>query len=732
MPWNRISLLLLLLLLPLPAAARTPEVPRTARLERLVGPRPKIDGVLEEEIWSRAALLDGFVQVDPDEGAAPSEETEIRIFYDDEFLYLGVRCYDREPRALIAKQMTHDQSMVSDDRINLVLDTFHDERNAYFFQINPVGTRSEALIENNQIFRREWDGIWYAKAIVDERGWSAEFAIPFKTVALEAGGTTWGFEAERFVRRRNEKSRWANPSRNRTVTDVAGIGTLVGLRGTEGTGIDVKPIYAFGYDRDRVENDFDRWGEPSLDLFYKFHPAITAALTLNTDFSDAPVDDRQTNLTRFALFFPETRDFFLQDAGVFEFGGLEEDNLPFFSRRIGIVDTEVVDLLGGVKASGRLGRLNFGGLHVRTGSEGGLDRSNLSVARAQWNVLSESSAGLIVTRGDPTRTVDNWLAGADFRYRNSHLGGDRILQLDGWLQRSFSSGQDGREAAFGFKLGYPNDRVNGSLAFAEVQENFEPALGRVTRRGIRRLDPAFRYRWRPGGVLRTIDTGFEASLVLDRRHHLETGVLTVNLVELGSQAGDLLRFQYILDHERPTDPFALAEDVVVGVEDYHFHRAGVRIDTADSRPVRLIFEFRFGEFFDGRLQETEATLELRPSPRLFVSLFYEQNDGRLPRRSGLTPEEQALIGRPVSEGDFTQRLVRLNLNVNFTPELSWTNVGQYDNTSDTLDVHSRLRWEVESGREVFFVVNQSWDVDNSDLGPTVTDLTAKIGWTVRF
>ncbi len=313
---------------------------RTAALVR-TDTAPVIDGVLDEPVWSEGVLLEPMIQTLPIEGDPPTEHTEIRLLYDRDFLYLGIRMYDSDPGALIAKQMVHDADMTSDDRINLSFDTFNDHRNAYFFQINPAGTRSDALIENNRTFRRDWNGIWYAESSVDDEGWSAEFAIPFKTVSFDARAGTWGFEAERQIRRKNEVGRWANPSKNRTVVDVAGIGTLTGLGEVDGTGIDIVPNGSLRYTWDRkrqadgTSTDTDLLANPGAEVYYKFHPSMTAALAVNTDFIEAPVDDRRTELTRFPPFFPERRDFFLQDAGVFEFGNIKANGFPYFSRRVG-------------------------------------------------------------------------------------------------------------------------------------------------------------------------------------------------------------------------------------------------------------------------------------------------------------------------------------------------------------------------------------------------------------
>ena len=290
-------MVLALLAAALPFSAAGEEPVRSAQISRVEGAAPIIDGVLDEEVWSRATQLTGFRQVNPDEGEPATQRTELYVFFDSNFLYVGARCWDTNPELLITKQMRRDVSMTSDDRLNLIFDTFHDQRNGYFFQINPLGARSEALIENNQSFRREWDGIWSGAATIDADGWTAEVAIPFKTVPFDGEGRVWGFEAERIIRRNNETTRWANFDRNRSVTTISGIGTLEGFADLEGVAVDVKPSMAAIYSRARTEDRTVFEGKPSLDVFYKFTAALTASLTLNTDFSAAPVDVRQTNLS---------------------------------------------------------------------------------------------------------------------------------------------------------------------------------------------------------------------------------------------------------------------------------------------------------------------------------------------------------------------------------------------------------------------------------------------------
>jgi len=693
---------------------------RTAALVR-TDTAPVIDGVLDEAVWREAVLLEDLIQTLPKEGDPPTERTEIRMLYDRNFLYVGVRMYDSEPRALIAKQMVHDTDMTSDDRINLSFDTFHDHRNAFYFQINPAGTRSDALVENNRTFRRDWNGIWYAEASVDAEGWSAEFAIPFQTVAFNPGGGTWGFEAERQIRRKNEVARWANPSKNRVVTDIAGIGTLTGLSDIDGTGIDLVPNASLRYTWDRsrefkgTSTDSDLLVNPATDVYYKFHPAMTAALTLNSDFIEAPVDDRRTELTRFPPFLPERRDFFLQDAGTFQFGNITVNGFPYYSRRIGRFKGEPLDIDAGLKLTGRLGRTRFGGVYVQVPPQMGLERTGLGVIRVQHDVLAESAVGIIATHGDPTCQASTGLLGADFQYYKSDVLGSNILFGNAFFMRSFTSGAGDDEEMFGANLAYPNDRYNALIGFTQIGDDFNPALGFINRWGIRQYDANFRYRVRPRRLLRTVDTGFETEVVTDRSDDLESAILTFNLLELANNAGDKIRLSYIYDEERLLrEPFEVDPGVLIPLGDYRFSRYGIRIETSNARPVKGIGELILGDFYDGDLRAANLTLEFRPSRHVFLALQYEQNDGRL------------------GAGDFTQRLARIRFNLAFTPEISWTNVVQYETVTDDIGLNSIFRWEIESGRELYVVLNHNWLEQYGRFRSRHSDFGVKLRWTFRF
>jgi hypothetical protein len=351
-----------------------------------------LDGRLDETAWQQAAPIGALRQREPAENGEPSEDTIVRVLYDENALYIGLVCHDRSPREIVSTQLTRDADLDVDDRITIVLDPFFDRRNGFYFQVNPAGARSDGQVSNNsEHLSRDWDGIWNASARITDNGWVAEIEIPFKTLRFKPGQSVWGFNVERQIKRRQEIDRWAAPLQNIWIGNLAEAGRLEGLDGIrQGLGLDVRPYLSGG------GNDGDGTLTGGLDVFKNVTPNLNAAVTVNTDFAETEADIRQVNLTRFPLFFPEKRTFFLEGAGVFDVAGLANttDVRPFFSRRIGLVgdpegDNVTVPLRVGVKVTGRQSDYNVGVLDVETGSQidvllpnGFVSRQNLMARRA--------------------------------------------------------------------------------------------------------------------------------------------------------------------------------------------------------------------------------------------------------------------------------------------------------------------------------------------------------------
>jgi hypothetical protein len=685
--------------------------------------RPVIDGVLDDAVWQTAAMVEDLHEIQPTEYEEPSERTVIYVLYDDDALYIGAKLYDSEPEQITARIMRQGEQVFGDDWISVNIDPFHDRRSGYRFFTNPNGLRQEGIFQNVTETEWEWQGIWYAAASIDEEGWVAEMEIPFKSISFDPTSDTWGINFRRAIARRDERIGWVSRNMN---SDPSTSGIAVGFEGLEqGVGLDIVPSLAVTQRKVFAESALQSSvtmtdSDPSLDVFYKITPSLASALTINTDFSATEVDDRQVNLTRFGLFFPEKRDFFLQDADIFEFGSLEDNGRPFFSRSIGLSSGgQPVDLEVGGKITGRIGRYNIGTLAVRQDDFLDIAADNAIVARVSANLLEESAIGFIATEGDPGSNLDNSLEGIDFVYRNTRLPGGRAVATTAWAQQSDTEGLVGDDRAYGLRVSAPNETgIRGGMRFSHIEQNFNPGLGFVNNRGIEQLNMGTEYTWRPAaGFLRSILTGVN----FERADYIAGGGLqskrrTLRMLELESREGDELRFRHHWRDEVLIVPFEIAAGVVIPVGAYSFRDINLEVQTADQRKVWGTFDYRIGPFFGGDRVQTEIGVSWRPSGRFFGSLSYETNDIHLP------------------QGNFITRLAQYRAEVVLSPSLSWVTLIQYDNVSEVIGVNSRVHWVPEPGREAFLVINhnvQDLDRDNS-FNSISADVSLKFNYTFRF
>lgn len=690
---------------------KTAAIPRTAAA-------PKIDGVLDDAVWGQAARIDDLHQFDPVDHGEPSERTELFLLYDEDFLYVGARLHDSEPGGITARQLVQGASTQFDDALNIILDPFNNKRTGYSFQVNPNGVRSDGVFETPSQINRDWEGIWFAEASVDADGWVAEYAIPFKTLNFDPANDSWGFTAERAIARKQELIAWV--SYNRQVNPGAS-GLITGLADLEqGLGLDIVPSLVVTDARDLAAGTSEVETDPAVDIFYKFTPSMTGVLTLNTDFSATEVDDRQINLTRFSQFFPEKRDFFLQDVDIFSFGGLNQNGIPFFSRRIGLSQAgQPVDLDVGAKLTGRVGRWNIGVLDVQQDAAAGVDAQNLFVGRVAANVLAESSVGLIATDGDPRTNLDNSLVGFDFRYRNTNLPSGRTLEGEAWVQQSDSEGVDADDRAFGLRFGAPNSvGFEGSVGFTRIEQNFNPALGFVNRSGIDQTDVNVGYTRRPSGHawLRALEHGFFVERYDRIGGGLESQTIFVQPAEFETRSGNEFGVDLSREREVLLEPFEIADGIVIPPGDYEFDNVGIEAARAGERAFAPRFEITDGEFFDGDRLEASAGFDWRPTSRFLLGFDYEYNEIELPAAS------------------FTTRLIQINANYAFNVRWSWVNLIQYDNVSGSAGINSRLRWNPRAGQDLYVVLNHGFDALGafSGLSSNRSQLSVKYTHTFRL
>lgn len=716
-----VCLLAALALPGLAAAQPPPPAGRpSARATRIQG-TIRVDGVLDEPEWAGAVPIGPLVQRDPNEGARASEETEVRVLYTETTMYFGIVCRDRTPSGIVSTQLTRDADLGSDDNVLIALDPFFDQRNGFFFQVNAAGARADGQIANNsEHLTLDWDGIWDAAARITPDGWVAEIAVPFKTLRFKPGQTVWGLNVERKIKRRNEVDRWATPLRDSWVSNLGQAGRLEGIEEIhQGRGLDIRPYLSGG------EENRDRTLQAGIDVFKNLTPNMNASVTVNTDFAETEADARQINLTRFPLFFPEKRAFFLEGAGVFDIAATNSHTLvPFFTRRIGLLRGREVPILVGTKIVGRQSGYNIGVLDVQTRGvdefepDGGrLGGQNLLAARVSRNILRQSWVGAIFTRGNPEGTGGNTMAGADVSLATSTFRGNKNLSASFFFLRTDDEATGTTDYSFGGNVDYPNDLWDCSLGWRQIGDDFHPGLGFVPRAGVRRFSPSMAFKPRPGGLgIRQLFFELRPVWVSDLHGVVQSWEVFSAPFNAEFESGDKVEFNVIPQFERLTEPFEIADGVVIPVGPYRMNRWGVQAETADKRPVSVKAELMWGGFYSGTRHDIALGVTFKPSTHVLAAVQFERNDVTL------------------REGAFSARVVTARADYNFSPDVSWANLVQYDSESRVLGVQSRFRWILKPGNDLFLVLNRGWyhrELDNRYL-PRFDRGSVKLQYTFRL
>lgn len=722
-----------------PLLSAQEEVPAHSAMKQVRAVRvdtpPLIDGDLSDPIWQQAEVITDFHQSRPGDGAVPSEETEVYVLYDDDAMYIAARMYDSEPDQIAAPVIRHGQGMPSDDRLVVILDPFNTQRAGYRFETNLNAARHDSLYTSTTSFSIDWNTIWDVAANVDGNSWVAEIEIPFKSIPFDPEIDTWGFNFGRAIRRRGEEIAWV--SQNRTYNPSIS-GQVTGLTGLDtGLGLDIVPSLAINRSRQYDPTVEDTNIEPSLDAFYRLTPSLNAALTLNTDFSATEVDNRQVNLSRFNLFFPEKRDFFLNDSDLFQFGNISamsrgnnatsgasrENARPYFSRKIGLSSTgQPVDIEYGGRISGRVGRWNIGTLAIRQDATQNVDASDLFVSRVSANVLSNSSVGFILTDGDPGSNRDNSVYGADFSYLNNTLPGGNSVEADIWYQRSDTPGLVGDDASYGFGVRYPSSTgLRGRVGFKEVQRNFYPAMGYVNRSNVRDMTADVGYtHFFEDSFLQSALFGIDGQRVEEIGGGLQSEVFAFRLLELETTTRDSMSLSYKKNREVVKSPFTLYRSpdrqVAVTPGDYQFDEQQIEFRSGGQRSVSGSFSYLRGDFYGGDRQNVGASLSWNQSSYFVMSVNYDWNDISLP------------------QGDFITRLTSVSSQVAFSSTLYWVSLVQYDNLSEEVGINTRLQWIPRAGQEAFIVLNHNMqDIDKDNrFESAASDIAVKLRYTFRF
>jgi hypothetical protein len=624
-----------------PAAPQAPasKDPNGRRVIRAVftATPPTLDGTLREAAWQTAALVTGFTQSEPREGQPLTEETVVRVLFDRENLYVGVYCYDSEPAGIIVNELKRDFDSREGDAFGVAVDVLHDRRNSFSFFTNPGSAKRDAqALDDGRYTNLQWDGVWHVSAAVHEDGWVAEIAIPFKTLGVRTqASASMGINFKRRIRRKNEEGYWSPVPRRFTINYVSLAGALTELTGiTGGRALRLKPF---------ATADMRTSGAPpadkvkvGMDARYRLTQGLALDLTYNTDFSHVEADTQQINLTRFSLFFPEKREFFLENADIFGFGDVpgerspnrrNEDTQLFYTRRIGLSDAgEPLPLRGGARLSGRAGSWSIGLLGIHQDDTRNVRANTFTVARVRRDLLAHSDVGVIVISRDGARDGDfNRTYGADINVR---VG-------ENWTANAFWAATTGPDLRRGkdqkkISTNWDNGFVDLQMIFTDISPDFRPEVGFVPRTDVRN------YQWNTGirprptrGLVREWHPHVNVKLFTDRRNRTLTRDEHYAL-EVQFRDGGRLEISHNPQFERLVEPFGIRPNVSIEAGDYRYNEFRLVYNSDRSKLLSASVNLTRGGFYDGDRTSASIGATVLIKPRLNAALSYERNDVDLP------------------------------------------------------------------------------------------------------
>jgi hypothetical protein len=711
-------------------AQNAPRPTPTLRAYRAAQPL-RIDGKLDEELYRSTPAITDFVQQEPDEFKPATEKTEAWIFFDEDNLYISARNWESRPDRRVANEMRRDTGQLrQNDTFGVLLDTFHDKRNGYIFYANAIGGLADSQVTDEGPPNADWNTVWDVRTGNFDGGWTIEMAIPFKSLRYQPGtDQTWGINLRRVVRWKNEWSYTSQVPRALTtfrgLLKVSSAGNLEGLQVPSGSSnLEFKPFALAGVSTDHTVTpslDNDRNGRIGGDVKYGITQNITADLTVNTDFAQVEVDEQQVNLTRFNLFFPEKRDFFLEGLGTFAFAGRASAGLAagfgdtpylFFSRRIGLDQSRVIPIIAGGRVTGKTGKFTFGAINMQTDDDDAArtGAANFTVLRAKRDILRRSSIGGMFTHrtATPGRTGANEGYGVDTTfsfYQN--------LRFDAYLAATRTEGREGENLSYRGLFDYTGDKFAVQAEHLAVEPNFLPEIGFVRRTDMRRNFGLFRYSPRPRRVPNLRRLSMQASLnyLTNTHDRLDTREASGRF-EAELTNSDLASVVYTDSFERLVRPFAIATGVTLPVGPYDFHTTRIGYIGGQQRRFSGEIVYEFGSFYNGDRQSIAVnTARLQVTPQVSLEPSFSINWVDL------------------VQGSFTAKVARTRATYTITPRMFVSGIVQYNTAGTSFGSNVRFRWEYRPGSELFVVYTD--DYNTEELRPDVTSLRNR-AFVIKF
>ena len=696
---------------PRPPAVKTQDADGhvTVRAVRIAEPIV-VDGLLDDPVYEQVAAIDGFVQQLPDEGAPPTEPTEIWILFDDDNIYLSARCWDSQPDRMVADEMTRDARAIwRNELLSVIFDTFHDGRNGMNFSTNPLGGLMDNLVTDESAVNLDWNTVWDAQTSFFEQGWMVEMMIPFKSLRFKAGGgeQTWGINVSRRVQWKNESSFLSPVPASlgyRGMLQVSAAATLVGIEPpTTIRNLEIKPSAISGAFTNKTVTPIrsnDLTGEVGIDVKYGLTRSLIADFTVNTDFAQVEADEQQVNLTRFSLFFPEKREFFLEGQGIFSFGDTGAVNwggppsdtpVVFFSRRIGLEGGNEVPIRAGGRVTGRSGPYSIGLLNIQTGDSAAADSlsTNFSVVRVKRDMLRRSNFGVIYTRRSRLENGlgINQVYGADLNLRFYEN-----INFTNYYAQTDTPGLAESNASYRSKFDYTGDLYGITAEHLTVGKNFNPEIGFVRRDNFRRNFAQFRFSPRPRSIpwLRRMIYQGSFDYITDMTGILETRESKLRL-EMELENSDKWYLQYTDSFEGLPEEFKLTSDVILPVGGYKFGHIRTEYDFGAQRRVSGRLFYTRGTFYGGTRSDVGYQGRAVFTPQLAIEPRVSVSDVDLP------------------QGSFTTTLLGTRASFTVSPRMFFAALIQFNSSNKAVDTNIRFRWEYEPGSDLFIVYSDGRD-----------------------
>jgi hypothetical protein len=683
----------------------------TVRATRIDAPL-RVDGVLDEEVYTTVPSISEFVQQEPDEGQPASERTDVWILTDRDHLYIVARCHDSQARRIVANDMRRDgRNIGQNDNLSIVIDSFHDRRNGYEFLVNAVGGIGDSQITDERDVNRDWNTVLRYRAKRDAKGWSAELALPFRSLRYKGGGAQdWGINIRRTIRWKNEFVYMSPVPRAqgvRGILKLSSAATLTGLEPPDATvALDVKPYVLGAVRADRALDpsfEADQDGNAGVDAKYGLTRGLTADVTYRTDFAQVEDDDQQVNLTRFNLFVPEKREFFLEGQGIFAFGGVETSprasttlapvNTPvlFFSRQIGLFGSSEVPINAGGRITGKAGKYSVGVLGIQAGDEpdAGAPTTNFGVVRLKREILRRSYVGVIATQR--SRSIEGGGGNTVFGIDTGMSFFDS-LNLVGFYAKTDTPGRDGSDHSYRARFDYDADLLAVKVEHLGVGKNFNPEVGFLRRSDFVETLGQLRISRRPQSLasVRRVNLELGLDYITNGEHELENRLFQAAL-RTEMQSGDSWNVRFERHYEWVPEPFRLFGTLTVPAGVYRHPFVVAAYSLGSQRKVSGEISAGRGGFYGGDRTDLSyrGRVELMPQLALEPGLSYNWID--------------------VPGGETTATLASIKSTYSFTPAMWVAAFVQYNSTQSLASTNIRFKWEYSPGSDLFVVYSDGRD-----------------------